>query len=57
MIDAVVAERYAEQADWDPRSAHGDFVYSLLRPQRIQVWREVNEIAHRTVMKGGVWLS
>ena len=51
-----IAERYAEQADWDPRSSGGDFAYLLLRPDRIQVWREVNEIAGRTVLRGGAWL-
>jgi hypothetical protein len=53
---AAVAECYAAQADWDPRSAGGDFVYLLVRPERIQVWREVNEIAGRTIMRGGAWL-
>ncbi len=43
-----LADRYAMQADWDPRSADGDYVYFLLRPDRIQVWREENEIAGRT---------
>lgn len=51
-----IAERYAAQADWDPRSAVGDFVYLMLRPERIQVWREANEIAGRTVMRRGAWL-
>ena len=51
-----LADRYAMQADWDPRSADGDYVYFLLRPERIQVWREENEIAGRTVMRGGAWL-
>jgi hypothetical protein len=53
---AAIAERYAAQADWDPRSAGGDYVYSVLRPERVQVWREVNEIAGCTVMQGGAWL-
>lgn len=53
---AAIADRYAAQADWDPRSAGGDFVYSVLRSERVQVWREVNEIAGRTVMRGGAWL-
>ena len=53
---AEVAERYAAQADWDPRASGGDFAYLLLRPQRIHVWREENEIAGRTVMRDGAWL-
>jgi hypothetical protein len=51
-----LADRYAEQADWDPRAASGSFTYLLLRPERIQVWREANEIAGRTVMRSGQWL-
>jgi hypothetical protein len=67
MIDAVlstevtastapeVAARYAAQADWDPRSTDGEFVYLLLRPERIQAWREANEITGRTIMRDGQW--
>jgi len=54
---AEVADGYAEQADWDPRGAEGQYVYLLLEPRRILVWREVNEIPGRTVMRDGVWLS
>ena len=54
---AEVAERYAGQADWDPRLATGAFVYLLLRPRRVQVWREANEIAGRTVMRDGSWIE
>jgi hypothetical protein len=55
--DATVAEQYAGQADWDPRTAGANFVYLLLRPRRIQVWREADEIKGRTVMRDGRWLS
>ena len=54
---AEVADGYAGQADWDPRSAEGQYLYLLLEPRRILVWREVNEIPGRTVMRDGVWLS
>ena len=56
MADSI-GERYATQADWDPRQSHGDLTYLLLRPQRIQVWREANEIADRTVMRDGLWTT
>jgi hypothetical protein len=58
-VDAAPPEvggLYARQADWDPRSANGQFTYLFLRPDRIQVWREENEIAGRTVMRRGEWL-
>lgn len=52
-----LADRYAMQAAWDPRSADGNYVYILLRPDRIQVWGEENEIAGRTIMRGGARLA
>jgi electron transfer flavoprotein alpha subunit len=55
--DAVLADRYAAQSDWDPREAGGDYVYMVLRPDRIQAWRESNELAGRTLMRNGEWLS
>src|SRR5262245_28596830 len=51
MIDAVLeqtvpatssgelGEAYAAQADWDPRADDG-YVFLVLRPERIQAWRE-----------------
>jgi hypothetical protein len=55
--DDELAEGYAGQADWDPRTAGVDFVYLLLEPRRVQVWREANEIKGRTVMRDGRWLA
>ncbi len=69
MIDAVlersvpvaeagaVAEGYAAQADWDPRDSGGDYVYLVLRPERIQAWREADEIPGRLLMRDGAWLD
>ena len=54
--DGAIAERYAAQADWDPRNAGGGYVFVVLRPHRIQAWRESNEIAGRTLMRDGAWL-
>ena len=68
MIDAIhegtylvagagtIADVYAAQSDWDPREEDPGYVYLLLRPVRIQAWREVNEIAGRLLMRDGVWL-
>lgn len=52
-----LAERYAAQADWDPRAAGDPYQLLVLRPERIQAWREVNEIPGRTLMRDGTWLS
>lgn len=51
-----IADAYAAQSDWDPRTAGPGFVYVLLAPVRIQAWREVNELADRTLMRDGEWL-
>lgn len=32
-------------------------VASSLRPRTIQVWREVDEMVGRTVMRDGTWLD
>jgi hypothetical protein len=55
-VPVTLAERYAAQADWDPRTAGGRFVVVVLRPDRIQAWREANELAGRTLMRAGSWV-
>ena len=52
-----LAERYAAQAEWDPRVAGAGYLFLVLRPERIQAWREANEIAGRTLMRAGTWLA
>jgi len=53
---AALADGYAAQAGWDPRTDSGDYVYLVLRPERIQVWREAEDLAGRTVMRNGAWM-
>ena len=53
--DDPLGEGYAAQADWDPRGDAG-YVFLVLRPLRVQAWREANEIAGRTLMRDGSWL-
>jgi Pyridoxamine 5'-phosphate oxidase len=67
MIDAVLqealdvrtavalGEAYVAQADWDPRGSDG-YVFLVLRPVRVQAWREANEMPGRTLMRDGHWL-
>ncbi len=52
--DGPVGEAYAAQADWDPRGLPG-YVFLVLRPTRIQAWRESNELAGRVLMRDGAW--
>lgn len=51
----AVGDAYAAQADWDPRGSAG-YVYIVLKPVRIQAWREANELAGRLLMRDGEWL-
>ncbi|MEV4348945.1 pyridoxamine 5'-phosphate oxidase family protein [Actinoplanes sp. NPDC049596] len=52
----AAGEAYAAQNDWDPRTAGDSYAFLVLRPERVQAWRELNEIAGRTLMRDGVWL-
>ena len=54
--DEALGAAYIAQADWDPRHDTG-YVFLVLRPVRIQAWREANEIPGRTLMRDGAWLS
>jgi general stress protein 26 len=53
----ALAEAYATQAGWDPRTDSADYVYLVLGPERIQVWREAEDDTGRTVMRNGTWVA
>ena len=52
----ALGEAYAAQADWDPRAEPTGYVFLVMEPRRVQAWREVDEIADRTIMRDGEWL-
>lgn len=54
--DAALGAAYASQADWDPRGLAG-YVFLVLRPTRIQAWRESNELSGRVLMRDGAWVA
>jgi hypothetical protein len=56
-VTADLADAYAAQAGWDPRTEEGDYVYLVLGPERIQVWREGEDLTGRTVMRNGTWAT
>jgi hypothetical protein len=56
-VPSGLARGYATQADWDPRESGGQMRFLVLRPQRIQAWREANELPGRTLMRGGAWIT
>jgi hypothetical protein len=58
-VDAAdnIADAYAAQADWDPREDPDTYVFLVLRPTRVQAWRESNELRGRVLMRDGAWLA
>jgi nitroimidazol reductase NimA-like FMN-containing flavoprotein (pyridoxamine 5'-phosphate oxidase superfamily) len=55
-ITAAAGDAFAAKTGFDPRRLTGHYQYFRVRPERIQAWREANEIAGRDLMRGGVWL-
>jgi hypothetical protein len=54
--DEELGAAYAGQADWDPRGDSG-YLFLVLKPHRVQAWRESDEIPGRTLMRDGSWLT
>ena len=55
--EVAISADWLAGADWDPRNSGGQMRFLVLRPQRIQAWREVNELPGRTLMRSGVWIT
>jgi len=56
-LDESLAGLFAARAEWDPRQESSPYVYLIVTPQRIQAWRNVPELADRTIMASGQWLQ
>ena len=55
-VPAGLARGYVMQAGWDPRESGESMRFMVLRPLRIQAWREADELPGRTLMRGGAWI-
>ncbi|MEU9195918.1 pyridoxamine 5'-phosphate oxidase family protein [Streptomyces hundungensis] len=55
-LPSASAEAFAAKIVWDPRDSGPSYTYFRVVPQRIQAWREANEIPDRDLMTDGVWL-
>lgn len=55
-VSAEVGDLFAEKTGFDPRKQR-NYPYFRIRPELIQAWREVNEIAGRDLMTAGEWRS
>jgi hypothetical protein len=59
-IDALASDqgdRFVARTGFDPRAYGQDYRWYRVVPQRIQAWREVNELAGRDLMRDGEWLA
>jgi nitroimidazol reductase NimA-like FMN-containing flavoprotein (pyridoxamine 5'-phosphate oxidase superfamily) len=54
--DERTKDAFAAKHGWDPRKEAGDYAYFRIVPDRVQAWREVNELSGRTLMRDGDWL-
>ncbi|MFE9768656.1 pyridoxamine 5'-phosphate oxidase family protein [Streptomyces sp. NPDC005808] len=51
-----VGDAFAFKTGFDPRRLTSAYLYFSVTPQRVQAWREANEIAGRDLMRDGEWL-
>jgi len=52
----ALVDAYRSRVGWDPADG-GEWVFLRCRPVSVQVWRDVEEMAGRTVMRGGTWIE
>jgi hypothetical protein len=50
-------DAFATRTGFDPRKLDRPYQYFLIRPRRIQAWREENELRGRDLMRDGRWLG
>ncbi|MEU8962087.1 pyridoxamine 5'-phosphate oxidase family protein [Streptomyces sp. NPDC048491] len=55
-LPTASADAFAAKLIWDPRDSGPSYAYFRVVPQRIQAWRELNEIPGRDLMSEGAWL-
>ncbi|WP_165439828.1 hypothetical protein [Micromonospora kangleipakensis] len=48
-----MGDAFAAKTGFDPRRLTGRYRYFRVRPQRIQAWREENELAGRDLIREG----
>ncbi|MHB8296852.1 MAG: pyridoxamine 5'-phosphate oxidase family protein [Acidimicrobiales bacterium] len=53
----ALVDAYRARTGWEPGGDGREWVYLRCRPVRVQVWRDVEEITGRTVMRQGAWLG
>jgi hypothetical protein len=55
--DPALEDAHAAATGFDAREEPKSFAYFRLTPERIEAWRESNELAERRLMQDGAWLA
>jgi hypothetical protein len=55
--EPALVEAFRNRTGWAPDESEGNYVYLRFQPRRDQVWRDVEELSGRTIMRDGTWLS
>lgn len=50
-----LGDTFAAKTGFDPRREPNPYLYFRIHPQRVQAWREANELQGRDVMRHGRW--
>ncbi|MFI8288322.1 pyridoxamine 5'-phosphate oxidase family protein [Streptomyces sp. NPDC085614] len=56
-LAAGTGDAFAARTGFDPRDLDEPYQYFLIRPRRVQAWREANELRGRDLMRDGRWLG
>ena len=56
-LPAERADRFARRTGFDPRDLATPYRWFLVRPRRVQAWREADELTGRDLMRDGRWLE
>jgi Pyridoxamine 5'-phosphate oxidase len=51
-----IGDAFAAKTGFDPRRLAEPYHYFRIHPQRLQAWREANELEGRDLMRGGRWV-
>jgi pyridoxamine 5'-phosphate oxidase-like protein len=55
-ISADAGDAFAAKTGFDPRELTG-YAYFRIQPQRLQAWREANELTGRDLIRDGDWVT
>jgi Pyridoxamine 5'-phosphate oxidase len=55
-ISGEIGDAFAAKTGFDPRQLSTPYLYFRVSPQRLQAWREANELEGRELMRDGRWL-